>query len=143
MSIRISEQHGVNPSLEQCFYCGEAKGVILFGRMKGDREAPRQVCLDHEPCDKCRRFMEQGIILIGVDEAKSDDEKNPYRDGKWCVVTEDYVHRVFKKGDLLDSVLKRRCAFLGSETWSMLGLPTPRLGGGATHKGSKLIEEGE
>jgi hypothetical protein len=38
-SIRLSEKHGVNPSLMLCFYCGEASGVALLGRLKGDQDS--------------------------------------------------------------------------------------------------------
>ena len=53
MSIPISPKHGVNPSLGLCFYCTKPKEVILFGRMKEDAEAPRQVVSNMDPCDKC------------------------------------------------------------------------------------------
>jgi hypothetical protein len=41
--IKLSPQHGVNPSIGVCFYCGEDSGeIILPGRLKGDVEAPRR-----------------------------------------------------------------------------------------------------
>lgn len=138
-SLTLSPKHGVNPSVEICFYCGEGKGVILFGKLKGwsDREAPSQVCLDHEPCDKCRSFMEQGIICIGVDEAMSNgDTKNPYRDGNWCVITEEAIRRAISTPELIEDIVKRRCAFIPSEAWTLLGLPKAKRSG-ARHDGSK------
>lgn len=75
MSIRLSEKHGVNPSLDLCFLCNEPKGVALLGRLPGDAEAPRQAVFDEEPCDKCLEWMKQGIILISVDESQSPPEK--------------------------------------------------------------------
>lgn len=147
-NIRISPTHGVNPSLELCFFCGEAKGVVLFGMIKSrvaaDPEAPREVCLDKEPCDKCKGFMEQGIILIGCDEAKSeDDPHNPYRDGNWCVVTEDYIRRTFHT-DMAEDLCRKRAGFVGSEAWKLMGLPVPRGDRGGSPDGmSKLTQEGE
>ena len=80
MSIQLSPQHGVNPSVEQCFVCMKDVGVVLFGRMRGDAEAPRKVCLpNREPCDECKGYMDQGVILISVDESKTDDPQNPWR----------------------------------------------------------------
>ena len=38
--IKLSPKHGVNPSMDLCFWCGQPKGLILCGRMhekKGDR----------------------------------------------------------------------------------------------------------
>jgi hypothetical protein len=69
-SIKLSEKHGVNPSIEQCFVCMKDVGVVLFGKVKGDQEAPRRVCFgpNSEPCDECKGYMKQGVILISVRE---------------------------------------------------------------------------
>jgi hypothetical protein len=125
MGLRLSEQHGVNPSVEQCFTCMKDVGVVLFGRMKGDVEAPRKVCLGHdsEPCEECKKHMEMGVILISVDESKSEDMNNPWRTGGWVVVKEDLIKRVFKPDELVQHVLKRRMAFMPDDAWDMLGLP--------------------
>ena len=56
--LRISERHGVNPSLAQCFWCGQDSGeLILFGRLPQDHEAPRKVVMSYEPCEKCDKQM--------------------------------------------------------------------------------------
>lgn len=55
--IRISEKHGVNPSLECCLLCGKEMGIVLFGRLKGDAEAPKQVCTGNI-CDDCKKKLE-------------------------------------------------------------------------------------
>lgn len=64
--IRVSDKHGVNPSLEICFWCGESKGVILCGRLKGDAEAPHEMVINLEPCDACKKKFAQGVQLIEV-----------------------------------------------------------------------------
>jgi len=71
-SITLSSKYGVNPSLMQCFFCGEASGVALCGRLPGDAEAPHMMCLDHEPCSECKKHMEMGIILVSVQDADLD-----------------------------------------------------------------------
>jgi len=132
MSLRLSEKHGVNPSIQQCFVCMKDMGVVLFGKINtgrsskpADRDprAPYKVCLDQEPCDECKKHMETGIILISADEKKSDDLQNPYRTGGWVVVKEAAVRRFMKPGEALDAVLKKRMAFVTDETWDALGLP--------------------
>lgn len=124
MSVRISDKHGVNPSVEKCFVCGEDKGVVLFGRLKGDAEAPRSVCLDYEPCDECKRWMEQGVILISVDEKRSKSSpQNPWRTGGWVVMKDDAIRRMFKPESLVEVILKKRMAFVPDEAWDVLGLP--------------------
>ena len=84
-SIRLSPKYGVNPCIPLCFLCQQPKNeVLLLGKLKGDVEAPHHVSFDQEPCDKCKEYMAQGIILISVDEAKSkSDMRNPYRTGGW------------------------------------------------------------
>jgi hypothetical protein len=62
--------------------------------------------------------------LISVDEAKSKgDMKNPWRTGGWCVVKEDAVRRMFSEGEMQESVLRYRMAFVEDGAWDELGLP--------------------
>lgn len=152
MSIRVSPEHGVNPSAGLCFYCQKPKEVVLLGAMSPDRrdklfgpghsshsdtpysaEAPREAVYNMEPCDECNDFMEKGIIFISVDPAKSgDDHLNPWRSGGWCVVTENAVQRLFT-GTRLSSVMHRRFVFVEDEVWNKIGLPRLREGAGDEH----------
>ena len=50
--IILSKKYGVNPSIEICTICGEDLNIILFGKLKDDVEAPKQICLGGL-CDKC------------------------------------------------------------------------------------------
>jgi hypothetical protein len=109
MSIRISEKHGVNPSLMLCHLCGESMGVALLGRMKGDVEAPRQGVFDYEPCDKCKAHMKDGIILLQV---KDDDPE--YRLGGFVVMKEEAFHRIF------NTEVPKRVALIANEVWQQL-----------------------
>lgn len=135
-SIRLSEKHGVNPSVEQCFVCMKDVGVVLFGKLPPERgrhakpadrdpQAPMRVCFgpNSEPCAECQAFMRQGVILISVDEAKTEDMENPWRTGGWCVVRDDFIKRVFQPPELAEHVLERRMAFMPDDAWDMLGLP--------------------
>jgi len=122
-SILLSERHGVNPAVEQCFVCMKDVGVALFGRLRGDRRAPHRVCLSAEPCDECKRFMEMGIILISVDEKKTNDPNNPWRTGGWAVVREGVVKRMVRPKELADQIIAKRMAFVPDDAWDKLGLP--------------------
>lgn len=139
--ILLSAQHGVNPGLENCFYCNEPKGVILFGAIGygskkhkmiqsagldigRDGEAPNGLITDMEPCQKCQDYMKQGVILISTKEPQNeDDQRNPYRTGGWVVVRDDFIKRVVNPKQLADEILKKRVAFIPDEAWDMLGLP--------------------
>lgn len=131
MSIALSRKHGVNPMLVKCFFCNEDTGEIaLLGRLPGDAEAPRYGVLDKKPCAACARHMEQGVILISVDEEKSKgDLQNPYRTGGWVVVRDEFIQRVFTPPELVEQVLKQRMAFMPDDAWDMLGLPRGEVDG--------------
>ena len=97
MSIKISEKHGVNPSTDCCFFCGEPKDIILFGRLKNDAQAPSRVITNYEPCDKCKEKMAQGVTLIEASETplydnqpalSVKDEKIIYPTNKFVVLAE-------------------------------------------------------
>ena len=75
--ITLSKKHGLNPSLDICFWCGEPKGLALCGRMKGDAEAPRNMVTSLEPCDKCKDKFKLGVHLIEIidDGSRFGDNK--------------------------------------------------------------------
>lgn len=52
-SIKISPKHGVNPSMLQCACCGKDMGIALFGRLKGDAEAPKVI--KNDLCEDCQK----------------------------------------------------------------------------------------
>lgn len=53
MGIKYSPKHGVNPSIMVCPICGKDTAIALFGRLKGDKEAPRKI--EGELCDECKK----------------------------------------------------------------------------------------
>jgi hypothetical protein len=93
-SIRLSEKHGVNPSLAKCFCCGDDYGVILFGRMKEDKEAPRTVHMGY--CKKCEDAMKEGGVFIieARPSDKMEDRENPYRTGRLVCIKEEAFKRI-------------------------------------------------
>ena len=123
MGIRLSNKHGVNPSVMICFYCNnpKGKGVALLGALPGDAEAPRAAVFDKKPCDECAAHMEAGIIFISVkDETPSE---NPYRTGGWCVLREEAVRRMLNAGETVEDVCHKRVAFIPDAVWDAIGLP--------------------
>jgi hypothetical protein len=76
MSIKVSEKHGVNSSLVVCFYCGEETGEIaLLGKLPEDKEAPRYVLLNIEPCEHCSKMLLETStrFLVEVSEKASKE----------------------------------------------------------------------
>jgi hypothetical protein len=125
MGIRLSDKHGVNPSVGICFWCGESSEVILFGRMKNDREAPREVCLSYEPCNACKKQHEQGIWVIEAEETPTQDNQPPmgkhYPTSNWWVVAESVVARMINDEQIVKDVLAKRVLMLNRETARLVG----------------------
>ena len=104
-----------------CFFCGKDDAVIIHKRLA--QVLPRRAVYDHNPCPECAKLMEQGVILISVDEKKSTDTKNPWRTGGFAVVRDEAIERMVKPPELRDEILRTRVAFIPDEVWSALGLP--------------------
>ena len=83
--ITLSEKHGVNPSMDMCFYCHEAKGIILFGKLKDDKEAPKEVYNSLDPCDKCQEKYKDDTLIVEYDM----ETKEPT--GRWMAIDKRYI----------------------------------------------------
>jgi hypothetical protein len=118
--IRLSKKHGLNPSVTHCFYCHKAVGVALFGVLRDDAEAPRECVADMTPCDECREWMRQGVILIEVRDG-AGPTIDPYRTGGRYVVREDAIRRIFDAAST-EKALRGRWSFISAAAAKMIGL---------------------
>lgn len=122
--IRLSPKHGLNPSIEVCYFCGKDKNSIaMLGLLPKDEKAPTRACYNREPCDECAEYMKDGVIILSADSAKTVNPNIPYRTGGFAVVKEDVVKRIIKDAAILSRVLEVRMMFLDSEAWKAIGLP--------------------
>lgn len=120
--IRLSKKHGVNPSVDHCFICGKEYGIVLFGKLKGDVEAPMSTCTGGI-CDECEKVRAAGaIFLIEMDEKKTVDMKYPQKTGRIVGLRREVVERIVQPKDLCEQILERGLAFLPIEAYEMLGL---------------------
>ena len=102
--IKLSEKHGVNPTIVKCFFCGADKGVAMLGKLPGDAAAPKEAILDYEPCEKCQEMWDQGQVIIEAGEAAQDGrppisfegETPIYPTGRWLVMERESAQRFFK-----------------------------------------------
>lgn len=66
--------------MARCFFCGEHDKILVDRRLK--KSLPRDCgVIDMEPCDKCGKLMEQGIMLIIVADGEVEQvnkEKQEY-----------------------------------------------------------------
>lgn len=97
--IRLSEQHGVNPSVTVCFFCGKDKGIAMLGKLKGDAKAPKRAIYDYEPCNECAEKMKQGVTVIEVTRVDNQTipiQKGAWPTGRWCLIPKEAAARLFK-----------------------------------------------
>lgn len=67
--IRVSEKHGVNPSITICPICGKETGIALLGKLKGDKEAPMRMLSD--PCDDCiSKLGNDKIYILAINDQR-------------------------------------------------------------------------
>jgi len=113
-------------ALTKCFICGEDNNIVINTRLtKHDADKIKEMhgkAINKEPCNQCKKYMKEGIIVISVDEEKSNgDLDNPYRTGGWWVVKEDYIKRIVKK-EFCDEVLKTRIMFMEDQICRDFGM---------------------
>lgn len=92
-SITLSPKHGVNPSITHCECCGKELGLALFGKLKGDEEAPKDVFMGL--CDDCQKVVDAGGLMI-IEVRDGEKSPNPYRTGRLVGITKDAKERMFK-----------------------------------------------
>jgi hypothetical protein len=97
-SLRLHPKYGVNPTVVICYWCGKERGdlALLGAAYKG--EAPRNMCLDYEPCEECRTKMSLGVVIIEVaDSPRSEKQialqEGAYPTGRWVVMTREAAER--------------------------------------------------
>lgn len=101
------------------FFCGEVKHLVL------DRETrkifPRIAFFDKVPCDECKEYIKQGIVIISVRDGELGD--SPYRTGGWWVIKEDAIKKILcNNWSLWKEVKRTRIAFMPDSVCKMLGL---------------------
>lgn len=111
-------------ALIKCFFCGKDKGLVMNLRlhpaMASRIEEMNGTAIDKEPCEECKKLMEQGIMFCSVRDGEKGD--NPYRTGKLCVIKEEAVKRMVD-ADLYNKLEKSRFAFIEDSVWEQIGLP--------------------
>jgi len=87
-NITLSVKHGINPSLVVCPVCKKETSIALFGKLKGDAEAPKTV--EGELCDECKKKY---ITIVEV-----ESETNRKSTGRRAYIPKDAVNIDCPKG---------------------------------------------
>lgn len=97
--MRISSKHGLNPSINVCFFCGKDKELQLFGKLKGDVKAPQRILTNYRPCKECADKFAKGRLVIEVtrtDNGGLPIIKGAWPTGRWCVLDFKLAAKLFK-----------------------------------------------
>ena len=92
--IILSEKHGLNPSITHCECCGKEIGIALFGKLKDDVEAPREIAMGL--CDDCKKVVDSGGLMI-IEVKDGESGNNLYRTGRIVGITKEAKEKMFKE----------------------------------------------
>ena len=88
--IKISPKYGANPSILRCICCGKDYVVTILGKLKGDKEAPREIY--QGLCNDCDGVIKQGGAMI-IEVVDGETGNNPSRTGRLVGVSKDFKER--------------------------------------------------
>ena len=65
--IKLHKEHGLNPTVPICIYCGKDKNEVALLGAAYKEEAPMHMILNNEPCDSCKEKIEskEYIAFLG------------------------------------------------------------------------------
>lgn len=113
-SIKLSPEHGLNPTLLICPLCGkDTNGLALVGRLKGDAKAPERM-IDRDVCNECSGHMKLGFLII---ESIEDDRGTVCTGQRWVISTEA-ARRIFT-----EEIVKGGAARITPKDADAMGLP--------------------
>lgn len=102
--ILLSENHGLNPSIDTCIFCGKDMGIILFGKLEDDKEAPKKVCSGNL-CNDCLKRLEEEKKRLYID----------IETGKCAEIPDECLQQEY-----LDKIKEQRYFLLTKEQFNLL-----------------------
>lgn len=138
MALPPTSRPGLDLGTELCYFCNQPKAVSLRGRLSSDPSTPREAVVNMIPCDRCKKLMVGGVILISVKDNEMDKMAaemkaaietqtpyipNPQRTGGWVVVSDESIRLMVTDDALRDRILKKRWTFVPDRVWGSLGFP--------------------
>ena len=89
-SIRLHKQHGLNPTLCTCFYCGQETGEIALLGAAYDGEAPCTFAQASNLVPLAKKKFKDAVLIL---EARPDEHDKLQPTGRWVAVKKDAVKR--------------------------------------------------
>jgi len=115
--LRLHHQYGANPTIPLCIFCGKEKGEVAMLGAAYKGEAPKHMVIDQDPCDPCKEKMAQGITII---ESRQDEDGRPHYTGRYVVLKEEAIEKIFQPKSTVDSVLAYRKALMDEAAFTAL-----------------------
>lgn len=127
--IELSKEHGLNPTIPMCFWCGKPRDeIVLLGRKYKENgkeaQAPMYMMMDYNPCKECQTAFNDGIAIIPAQKTPMVEGQPPIGDDVWptggvAFLTEQGVKAIFDEG-VADEIVERRFAFITPEDYEKL-----------------------
>jgi hypothetical protein len=120
MNLKLHPEHGVNPALDCCFWCGKEIGVALMG-WNGGNEAPRRTVTSYAPCGECKENFAKGVVCIEAETTPvypgqpsilpGKADRAAYPTGRHVVISREAVERVFTPKGAAEMLTAGRALF--------------------------------
>jgi len=112
----------VSLTKELCPAClKEMDGAIVMNSILTEKHAKevkelhgKVVGFSDKFCGKCQEYADNGIILIGFCESKTEDMSNPYRTGHFLVVKERWLKNI-NDNKIIEQAKAKRMLFIPEE----------------------------
>lgn len=110
-----------------CLCCGKPhqddSAILIDTRFcspetKEQREAEMSQPSDYGDCNQCKEYKEQGVILVGFDEGKSDFENMPmgaFRTGEFIVMKDSGINNLPIPDEFKKAAIEKRILFIPSQ----------------------------
>ena len=117
---------GVALVKKACPLCGVlSDGPIVMNSILSEERAKEVKALNgktigysEEPCKECKSVMEQAFLIIGIVEAKTNDNSNPYRSGNQWGIRKEKALEMFGEENC-----KKGACFMDVHIADKIGLP--------------------
>jgi hypothetical protein len=137
--ITLHPEHGVNPTLGICFWCGGEDGTIAMLGLNKGKKAPHKAIVSLEPCPACKANMALGITVIEATKFQKDAwqpciAEGAYPTGRWAVAKRDAGFWNAITEPLRSQIMEQNRCVLEPELYEAFGFhkATPELPGEPT-----------
>lgn len=110
--ITLHPEHGINPTIPMCLYCGKEKNEIALLGAAYKGEAPMHMVLDDVPCEACQADFAKGIALF--------EHNGKHRTGRVIVVRESWLDAAVTDPVLRERMRAQRAALMTVEDFNTI-----------------------